>query len=55
MVDVPAEMYALALTPGRVRKGDLREMVRRLFRHYPTTLDIGRLADACPDLLRRPR
>ena len=50
---LPTALTDLALAPGPVGKRELREIVRRLLRHYPLVPEIDRMAKASPDLLRR--
>jgi hypothetical protein len=50
---LPHALTEFAARPGPIKKKELRRLVSRLLRHYPFTLHIDRMAECCPDILKR--
>lgn len=54
LAQIPGVLHELATTPGPVSKRDLRRLVSRLLRHYPTQHELRHLAKKCPAILQAP-
>lgn len=53
LVRLPDSLVEFANRAGRVKKKELRRLVRQVLRHYPMTLELDQLADRSPAILRR--
>ncbi len=53
MTQLPEALVRLAYGKGRITKTEIRRLVRRILRHYPSVLDMDQMADKCPNLLER--
>lgn len=53
LYQLPKELIGLAWSPGRLSKKMLRDLLRRLLRHYPTAWELEQLAKKVPELLKR--
>ena len=52
LLQLEPKLYQLCAEPGPIRKRELRALVRRLMRHFPTGHDIDRMAEMCKGILR---
>ena len=50
---IEQRLVALALRPGPIKKRRLRWEFRAMLRHFPTWVEIDRMARRCPDILKR--
>ena len=44
----------IAMQKGPINKRALRREVAAMLRHFPSSYEIDRIAQKCPDLLKRP-
>lgn len=52
MRDLPKVLLELAKPGCKLRKREVRMLIRIMLRHYPTVYELERIAKRCPELLR---